>query len=95
MSGLQILNNHLIGVCLDGGSSKFGVLFDFDIGLSSYSALQYFSTSFGVRPNGNVMLVSSNKYNGTTTAEGDDNMGVLYQYEPVTEIYGFLVNPNI
>src|SRR5206468_172207 len=78
---LQATNGKLYGMTNSGGINDLGVLFEYDISANSYTKKVDFSTANGSHPIGSLMEANDGKLYGMTTS------GVLFQYNPLTEIY--------
>lgn len=69
------INDHGVIFKLDPQSRDFGVVFEFD------------GPNTGRNPQGSLLLASNGKMYGTTAYGGADNLGVLFEYDPVTETF--------
>ncbi len=83
----QSFAQKLWGLTLQGGSSDNGVLYKYNIGTHSYSKkidLSYFNGSY---PEGSLMKASNGKMYGMTQSGGMNGYGVIFEYDPSTNIY--------
>ena len=89
-----LLNGKLYGVCYQGPKEIFGTpygcLWSFDPSTSTYSRKFLFDNLNGAA-NGRAPISAPVAYNGkllgTTYNGGISDIGILYEYDPVTEIY--------
>jgi len=85
---LTLRNGKLYGVASEGGSFDKGVLFEFDPSNGNYSVLKNFDgDASGGTPGGGVMLASNGKFYGLTFVGGANDVGVLYEFDPVGNIF--------
>ncbi len=89
-----LLNGKLYGICYQGPQEIFGTpygcLWSYDPSASVYSRKILFD-NINNAANGRAPVSAPVAYNGklygTTTAGGISGIGVLYEYDPATEIY--------
>lgn len=76
------------GTTSRGGTNNIGVIFKSSDDGTNYS-VQYslMGDSHGYQPNSGVMLAANGKLYGTTISGGNKDMGVLFEYDPVTKVY--------
>lgn len=84
---VQASNGKLYGMTASGGSKSLGVLFEYDPASGIYSKKQDFDGSTGAYPSGSLVQAPNGKLYGMTTNGGNNNFGILFEYEP----YGNLV----
>ncbi len=84
-----IYNNNgiLYGVAKMGGAYDSGVIFSIDTSTFTYTVLYNFSGPLGTFPNGSLLLGSNNKFYGTTNSGGNNRKGVIFSFDPSTNIY--------
>jgi uncharacterized repeat protein (TIGR03803 family) len=84
--GLTIGNNNkLYGITVVGGSSDFGVLFEYDFVTGILTKkIDFNGTANGSYPYGSLTMGSNNKLYGMTSEGGISNFGVLFEYDPAT-----------
>jgi uncharacterized repeat protein (TIGR03803 family) len=84
--GLTIGNNNkLYGITVLGGSSDFGVLFEYDFVTGILTKkIDFNGTANGSYPYGSLTMGSNNKLYGVTVFGGTSNFGVLFEYDPAT-----------
>jgi len=101
---IQASNGKLYGMTSTGGSgyrgTGEGVIFSFDPSSSQFMRLKDFAIfnsdnissdeSNGVYPYGDLLQASDGKFYGMTSGGGDNGVGVLFSYDPVTSIYSKL-----
>jgi len=72
-----------------GGANSAGVLFEYDAATNTYTKKLDFSslTNGGTYPISSLMQSSNGKIYGLTNAGGVNFIGVLFEYDPATNIY--------
>lgn len=84
----QATDGKFYGMTAQGGANNLGVLFQYDPANSTYTKKLDFNGSInGSSPYGSLMQASSGKLYGMTIRGGGYNMGVLFQYDPITSTY--------
>ncbi|MCH2046251.1 MAG: hypothetical protein MK212_19205, partial [Saprospiraceae bacterium] len=74
-------NNKLYGMTSTGGSSNGGTLFEYDPIMDTIVVKVHFDgTSLGRTPFGSLMQANNGKIYGLTRNGGDNNLGVLFEY---------------
>jgi uncharacterized repeat protein (TIGR03803 family) len=89
---IEASNGRLYGVTRFGGSSGAGTLFEYNLGLNSYSVLVSFSTAIGANPQAPPIQASNGKIYGTTLVGGSGSGGVIYEYDLGTSTYSVVFN---
>ncbi len=89
---IQASNGRLYGATRFGGGNGQGALFEYNIGLNTYSVLISFSTSIGANPQTPVIQASNGKLYGTTLSGGTGGGGVLYEYDLGISTYSIVFN---
>ncbi len=85
---LQATNGKLYGMTAQGGVSNNGVLFEYNPATSTYTKkLDFDGINNGKRPNGSLMQALNGKIYGMTSQGGSSDMGVLFEYDPTTNIH--------
>jgi len=83
-SVIQASNGKLYGLTETGGSSGFGVLFEYDLSTATYTAKYNFDGGIcGSKPSGSLIQGSNGKLYGLAVGGGQNNMGVLFEYNIV------------
>ncbi len=78
----------MYGMTRSGGAYTHGVLFEYDPSTSVYTKKMDFNdTLTGQFPRGNLMLSRSGKLYGMTSSGGIYNSGVIFEYDPISEIF--------
>ena len=80
----------LYGMTFHGGTSDNGVLFEYDLVTNVYTKKLDFdsaSSSIGGCPHGSLMQASNNKLYAMMPFGGTNDYGVLFEYDPGTNIY--------
>ena len=85
---IQATDGYLYGVTFDGGATNNGVLFKYDILMSTYTKMVDFDdVSKGKWPSGTLIQASNGNLYGLTQNGGVNNVGVLFQFDPVTSTF--------
>ncbi len=92
---MQASDGKIYGMTVDGGTNNLGVLFQYDPTTSTYTKkFNFNNTGAGKYPNGGLVQGNDGKLYGVTSAGGThstndkpDGLGVLFQYDPITNIY--------
>lgn len=78
----------LYGMTNGGGTDSLGVLFKYDIALSSFTkVIDFDGTAKGSFPDGGLMLATDGKLYGMTSAGGTYDVGVAFAYDPVSTTF--------
>lgn len=87
-SMVQTADGKFYGMTSLGGPNNLGVLFQYDPVIDTINnMLDFAGTTNGSRPSGSLLLASDGNLYGMTFSGGTNNLGVMFQYDPVTEIY--------
>ena len=84
----------LYGTTAQGGLNNYGILYSFDPATSVYTKLKDFDYATGGNPRSSLLKASNNKLYGMTYSGGSNGAGVIYSYDPVTNIYTKLKDLN-
>ncbi len=84
---MQASNGKIYGLTKDGGQYNKGVLFEYDINTLTYTKKIDFNTAIGVAPFGHLIQANDGNLYGMTVGGGAYNVGVIFQYDPNTNIY--------
>lgn len=85
---MQANDGKLYGITEKGGAKDLGVLFQYDPVTSVYTKkIDFIGEGNGSKPYGSLILASDGKLYGITEKGGAIDLGVLFQYDPVTSIY--------
>ena len=85
---LEANNGKLYGVTRLGGIFGFGVLFEYNVNTSSFIKLIDFDgASKGKYPKASLLQASNGKIYGTTSYGGSSDDGVLFEYNPITNVF--------
>lgn len=88
-------NGKFYGTTQNGGTFNDGTFFEYDSDINSVTVLVNFNgASNGRFPSGNLFQANNGKLYGTTTYGGASDKGVLFEYDPLTNIYTKLVDMN-
>jgi uncharacterized repeat protein (TIGR03803 family) len=81
-------NSKLYGMTQAGGSANFGVLFEFDLTTNTYTKKVDFIGANGSFPFACTLYLHTNgKFYGVTNQGGTAGLGVLFEYDPTTNVY--------
>ncbi len=83
----QAANGKLYGMTSRGGSNNAGVLFEYDPAANTYGEKYDFDKTGGDFPFGSLVRATSGKLYGMTSEGGSKNAGVLFEYDPETNVY--------
>ena len=85
---LHAIDGKLYGMTQNGGLNGFGVLFQYDPATHTYSKkFDFDNTNSGSSAFGSLMQASDGMIYGFTSAGGLYSGGVLFQYNPITDVY--------
>jgi uncharacterized repeat protein (TIGR03803 family) len=85
---VQANNGKLYGIARTGGANDLGVLFQYDPDNNIYAKkVDFAGATNGSYPFGSLIMASDGKLYGMTRAGGTSDLGVLFQYDPSTNIY--------
>jgi uncharacterized repeat protein (TIGR03803 family) len=80
-------NGKMYGMTKYGGIENAGVLFEFDPETGDYTEKVSFGTSQGANPEGNLIQADNGKLYGMTQSGGSFNRGVIFEWDPETNVY--------
>ena len=89
---LQASNQILYGLTTYGGANDSGVLFNYNLGNSTYTVLHQFQRATGAFPFGSLIQGSDGLLYGVTTQGGDNNTGVIFSYDINQNLYAVVRN---
>ena len=75
------------GMTYQGGASNMGTIFKIDPNTYSFNKLYDFDGINGSYPWAGLVLASNNMFYGLTAQGGQNGRGVLFQFDPATDIY--------
>lgn len=85
---LQATDGKLYGMTRLGGTHGKGVLFQYDLNTSSFTKkLDFNGTGKGAEPYGSLIQAVDGKLYGMTEDGGSNNIGVIFQFDPLTSTY--------
>jgi uncharacterized repeat protein (TIGR03803 family) len=84
---VQAGNGKLYGLTESGGPNGFGTLFEFDPATDVYSKKLDLTGANGINPLGSLILATNGKLYGLTAYGGVNDKGVIFEYDPATNIY--------
>ena len=89
---LTIFNNKFYGMTSEGGKYDQGVLFEWDPVLNTFNKKIDFNYLWnGSYPYG-TLSVNGSKLYGITTGGGSNNWGVIFEWDPLNDIYTKKIN---
>jgi len=80
-------NGKLYGVTRDEGSTRQGTIFEYDATSNTLTTKVNFTGTNGASPYGVMLVASNGKLYGTTEIGGVSDFGVLFEYDPITNLY--------
>jgi uncharacterized repeat protein (TIGR03803 family) len=80
-------NGKFYGMTVYGGASDAGVIFEYEPGSTVYTKKYDFGGAQGGYPNGSLILANNGKFYGMAYQGGTSSLGVLFEYDPVTNAY--------
>ncbi len=84
----QASNNNLYGMTSYGGTNDLGILFEYNFTANTFvKKLDFDGASNGSLPLGSLTSANNNKLYGMTYKGGTNNWGVLFEYDPTTNMY--------
>lgn len=89
---IQGTDNNLYGYTREGGTNNYGTLFQYDPISNIYTKKVDFITSNGSMPDSKLLLATDGKMYGTIQYGGSNNVGVLFQYDPVSSLFNIKTN---
>jgi uncharacterized repeat protein (TIGR03803 family) len=84
---VQASNGKLYGMTFFGGLNDKGVIFEYDPATGLYIKKIDFTGLNGGYPYGSLTQALDGKLYGMTSGGGTNNQGVLFQYDPFTNVY--------
>jgi uncharacterized repeat protein (TIGR03803 family) len=87
---VKALDGKLYGMTSGGGPTGQGVIFSYDPSNGTYQMRYNFYRYVqfeGAQPQGSLSLANNGKLYGMTTLGGNNNYGVIFEFDPVTDAY--------
>jgi len=85
---MQASNGELYGMTATGGQKGNGILFKYDIVNDSLiTKVDFEKTNKGNNPQGSLIQASNGKLYGMTREGGISNRGILFEYNPVNDLF--------
>ena len=84
---IQATNGKFYGMTPGGGTNDFGVIFEYDVATDTFIKILDFNGTNGKHPTGSLMQGANGKLYGMTTQGGTNDVGVLFEYTPTTNVY--------
>jgi uncharacterized repeat protein (TIGR03803 family) len=85
---IQASNGKLYGMTEYGGIHNYGVLFEWDPANDFYTKkIDFNGAEYGLYPRGSLMQATNGKLYGMTSRERINDMGILFEWDPVTGIF--------
>jgi uncharacterized repeat protein (TIGR03803 family) len=91
---MQATNGKLFGMTRFGGTNDLGVIFEYDIATNTITKKIDFTGANGESPTGNLVQASNGKLYGMTERGGANTIGVLFEYDPTTNVYAKKIDFN-
>ena len=81
-------DGNFYGMAGVGGTNNLGVLFQYNSITNAYTKkIDFTGVTNGSRPTGSLVQASDGNLYGMTSDGGANNLGVIFQYNPITNIY--------
>ncbi|MCE3228112.1 MAG: C-terminal target protein [Bacteroidetes bacterium] len=84
---IQAGNGKLYGLTYMSGTNNGGTIFEYDISTNTLTKKIDLAGASGSNPYGNLLEASNAKLYGLTVVGGTANAGVLFEYDPATNVY--------
>ncbi len=84
---LVYINNKIYGCAYNGGNHGIGGIYEFNPATGAYAIKVQMQNSEGEFYDHGGMMVYNNKFYGITTKGGATDDGVIFEYDPATNIY--------
>lgn len=84
---MKASNGNLYGLTRNGGLNNLGVLYEYNISTEIFTKKLDFSTEIGSTPNGRLQEALNGKLYGLTYYGGLNNKGVIFEFDPTTDVY--------
>jgi uncharacterized repeat protein (TIGR03803 family) len=87
-TGINGQHAEFYGMTSEGGKWNGGIVFKFDRNNNSLEVIKDFEIKYeGKNPYSDLCLANNGKFYGMTYAGGEHDLGVLFEWDPVTNIY--------
>jgi len=87
-SVIEGTTNVVYGLTQSGGTNNDGVIFKYNLSMSSYSVVTSFtSATTGKNPMGTLVKAANGKLYGVTSAGGGNGFGTLFELDPSTDTF--------
>jgi uncharacterized repeat protein (TIGR03803 family) len=91
---VQAGNGKLYGLTESGGPNGFGTLFEFDPATDVFTKKYDLTGANGINPYGSLILATNGKLYGMTAYGGVNDEGVIFEYDPATNVYAKKIDFN-
>ncbi len=91
----QAIDGKLYGLTMSGGVNDFGVIFELDSETGEYTNRFSFNKENGASPKGSLIQAPDGKLYGMTCYGGVNDRGVIFEWDPATNIYTKKLDFNI
>jgi len=81
---IEASNGKLYGMTEGGGTTGYGVIFEYDIASNTQTKLYNFDNTTGGFPKGSLMEASNGKLYGMASIGGSSNDGIIFEYNILT-----------
>ncbi len=90
---VEASNGKIYGVTYLGGLSEDGILFEYDLATSTFSKIHDFQENLtGENPSSTPIQAANGKIYGVTEKGGQFDMGVIYEFDPITSVMSVVIN---
>jgi uncharacterized repeat protein (TIGR03803 family) len=87
LGSLSLSAGKFYGMTLQGGSNNRGVIFEWDPVTNVYIKRIDFNGTNGGSPLANNLVLNSGKFYGMTASGGSNNIGVIFEWNPATNVF--------
>ncbi|OFY36138.1 MAG: hypothetical protein A2W91_04960 [Bacteroidetes bacterium GWF2_38_335] len=84
----QIEGNKLYGITREGGLHGDGVIFEYNLSTNMFiKKFDFWDYSYGREPYNSMIQADNGKLYGTTLFGGSEDSGIIYEFDPITDIF--------
>lgn len=89
---MQTPDGTLYATAFGGGKNNLGTIFSFNPATSALVKLKDLDNANGCNPYSSFIRAANGKFYSMTTAGGNNNLGVMFSYDPATQAYEKLLD---
>jgi len=86
-SSLTLKDDKFYGVIGNGGTQFTGLIYEWDPSTNNYTKKYEFNGIDGMHKSYNSLTLINNKFYGTTSSGGANGNGVIFEWDPVSNVY--------